>query len=168
MVSTSGSSETAAASADRLVGAWRLLGWQIAYERGKVAWPFGTDPLGLLVYAADGWMNVCICRNDRVPLTGRDVRRGPVAQQAAAFASYFSYAGRYEMTDTTVTHQVVVALDPALVGTRQTRRIEWHYDDLFLTADETGPGGGRRHVLSWRRAQGVGRSGENSGSVHHG
>jgi hypothetical protein len=166
-VSSSVSSESADAAAG-LVGAWQLLGWLIHYEDGRRARPFGEDPIGLLVYSAEGWMNVCVCSNDRVPLAGRDARRAPYEQQAAAFASYFSYAGRYEVAGGIVTHHVTVALDPAFVGTRQARRIARHGDDLELTADEAGPGGARRHLLSWRRAQPAGGAGANSGSVHQG
>lgn len=166
-MSRSASSESADATAG-LLGAWHLLGWQIRYDSGRVARPFGADPLGLLVYSADGWMNVCVSRCDRAPLAEPNVRRAPLEQQAAAFASYFSYAGRFEVAGGIVTHQVTVALDPAFVGTRQARRIEWHGADLALIADETGPGGARRHVLSWRRAQPDGVAGTNSGSVHQG
>lgn len=166
-MSRSASSESADAAAG-LLGAWQLLGWQIRYDTGRIAQPFGADPLGLLVYSATGWMNVCISRCGRAPLADPNVRRAPLEQQAAAFASYFSYAGSYEVAGGIVTHRVTVALDPALVGTRQARRIEWHGPDLALIADETGRGGARRHVLSWRRAQPDGGAGANPGSVHQG
>lgn len=151
-MSTSGSSDGGGPSAADLVGAWRVLGWQIEYASGRKSRPFGLDPLGLLVYSADGWMNVCIARNDRIPLGVAGGRLAAPARQAAAFASYFSYAGRYEVGGGTVTHHVVVALDPAFVGTRQERTIELQGTELTLSAHETGPGGARRHVLSWRRA----------------
>jgi hypothetical protein len=138
-------------SAEDLVGAWELDTWQIRYADGRITHPFGTDAFGLIIYSADGRMSACIAARGRQPLDHADVRRAPAGQQAAAFASYFSYAGRYDVADGVATHHVEVALNPAFVGTRQRRRIALTGRELELSAAESGPGGSRRHILRWRR-----------------
>lgn len=135
-----------------LVGGWRLVGWQITYLDGRVTRPFGPVPVGLLVYSPDGWMSAAISVPGRTVLDGADVRRAPLTQQAEAFATYFSYSGRFEVADGVITHHVEVALNPAFVGTRQVRQIELNGVNLVLSAREFGSSGARRHALSWRRA----------------
>jgi hypothetical protein len=139
-------------SAADLVGAWDLVGWEIGYDDGRTTHPFGTDAVGLIIYSADGRMNASISASGRPALDHADLRRAPIEQQAAAFTSYFSYAGRYDVADGVATHHVDVALNPAFVGSRQKRHISLTDNDLELSAVESGPGGDRRHVLRWRRA----------------
>lgn len=153
---------TSAAAADlaavrrRLLGAWRLVAWQIT-TAGRASAPFGTEADGLIVYTDDGWMNASIARAGRAPLSAPSVRQAPVAEQCAAFESYFNYAGPFELRWVDgaphVAHRVQFSLNPNFVGSEQLRRI--HFDGeqrLSLSADEPVAAGLRQHRLDWRRA----------------
>jgi len=144
----------AALDPDRLVGTWQLEHWQTAYEDGTTTEPFGPGAEGLLLYAADGWMSACIMAADRAPLSRGNPREAPAAQRAAAFDGYFSYAGRWRILERRVQHEVIVALNPGLVGTLQLRDAQLTEGGLTLSAEESARGGTRLHQLAWRRAAG--------------
>jgi hypothetical protein len=50
------------------------------------------------------------------------LRAGSVDKKVRAFASYFSYGGRYSVDGDTITHHVLFCLSPNWVGTPQVRR----------------------------------------------
>lgn len=142
----------------RLLGAWSLAAWQIATDGDREpGLPFGADAIGLLLYTADGWMNASIARSGRAALSAASIRRVPLAEQGAAFESYFNYGGAFTLREIDgaahVVHTVCFSLNPGFVGTEQIRRIRFDgADRLTLSADEPAAGGMRRHRLDWRRA----------------
>lgn len=143
---------SASVTADDLVGAWRLSGWEIESADGTHL-PFGDHPSGVLTYTADGWMQAAISAPDRASLSVDNPRQAAADELAATFLGYFSYAGTYDVGDGAVVHHVLVSLNPAMVGTDQTRMIDLVGDRLVLSAGETTPSGTRReHRLTWRRA----------------
>lgn len=142
---------------ERLLGAWALERWQITIEGRVPQQPFGEGATGLIVYSADGWMNASIARAGRTALSTASVRQAPVAEQCAAFESYFNYAGPFALSSIEgvphVRHEVRWSLNPGFVGTTQLRRIGFDGGDrLNLSADEPVGNTVRRHRLDWRRA----------------
>lgn len=131
-----------------LVGAWRLVAWEIGYPDGRVSHPYGPDAVGLLCYTPDGHMSASIARAVRQGLSDPNPRRAEEAERAAAFDTFFAYSGRYEVKGRDVHHHVELALNPGFVGTTQIREATFDGDTLVLAARE----GGRGHTLTWRRA----------------
>ncbi|MER5625292.1 lipocalin-like domain-containing protein [Streptosporangium sp. NPDC002544] len=131
-----------------LVGAWRLVEWRIVSAGGRVSHPFGTDAVGLLCYTPDGHMSATIARAGRSPLPGASPRKAPPEALAEAFTSFFAYAGRYEIRDGHVAHDVELSLNPAFAGTVQIRELNADGDRLVLAAEEDG----RWHTLIWKRS----------------
>ncbi len=137
--------------AEQLLGAWRFVAWTIT--RGdQVTRPFQPDPDGMIIYTPDGIMSAAIYAGGRKPFASADIRKQPDAAKAAAFDSYFHYAGTWHVEGATVVHRVTAALNPNLIGTEQVRNVDFHDDVLTLSVDEPLEGGGSRlHRLSWRR-----------------
>ncbi|MFN0182772.1 MAG: lipocalin-like domain-containing protein [Aquabacterium sp.] len=146
-----------------LLGAWHLVRWAITYGDGRPpTLPFGADAQGLIVYSTDGWMNACISRAGRPPLSSESVRSAPERERLVAFESFFQYAGPYVFsrgpqlpTGAQVVHRVTLALNPNFVGTEQVRNVEFATDGtLTLSASDTLPGTtiARHHRLQWRRS----------------
>ncbi len=142
-----------------LLGSWHLLRWEITYGDGRpTTLPYGEAATGLIVYAADGWMNACIARGGRPPLSSASVRTAPEGERLAAFESYFAYAGAYMLRErdgrTQVVHRVTHALNPNFVGSEQVRNVEFDAAGcLTLSASDRVPGTevARHHRLQWER-----------------
>lgn len=141
-----------------LAGSWLLCSWEIhGPGDGAVAQPFGSAPMGLLVYSPDGWMSASVCRPGRYTFpNGRSPRRLDDAVVADAFRSYFHYAGLYRIEADRVIHSVRYSLNPSMVGTEQVRALALDGDRLTLRGEEAVDGGTRWHKLVWRRADPTG------------
>jgi hypothetical protein len=153
---TAGKALCDAALAEALVGAWRLVRWQIEYPPGdRVTYPFGPAPEGLLLYTADGHMSASMQRPARQRLSRANVGAVSDAEKAGAFDSCVQYAGRWRVIGADVHHDVEVAVNPNLPGTRQVRGAVLRGDELELRAVEAleAPGTARVHRILWRRAR---------------
>lgn len=137
----------------QLEGTWQLESWVIGYSDGdKITHPYGEDPQGLLLYTADGWMSASICRNDRALLPA-DVsyRKLEESARAAAFTSYFHYAGRYRVVDGDVIHYVTQSLNPNFPGSEQLRHAELDGQTLVLSGKDQAGEITRFHSLVWHK-----------------
>jgi hypothetical protein len=141
--------------AGSLVGGWLLRRWSIAYPDGRPdTLPFGDDATGLLLYGADGWMSATMCRAEREALAPALATTPTDADRARAFDGYLAYAGRWSVQGDVVAHEVVMSMNPVLIGTLQLRQAVLVGDELELGADETDARGrSRRHSILWRRAR---------------
>jgi len=140
-------------SKEQLCGTWGLESWTIGYsDRDEFTYPYGEDPQGLLLYTDDGWMSASICRSGRAALSAEvSFRKLPEADKAAAFSSYFHYAGRYRVEDGDVIHEVVQSLNPNMAGTAQLRHAELDGKTLVLSGKDEIGGTTRFHSLVWHR-----------------
>ncbi len=143
------------AGSDPLVGTWLLESVTATAADGTIdTSPYGRSPTGYLTYTADGRMHVIVSFSDRSALSG-DWRSAPPEERAQAFATSLSYAGRYSLSDSQVTHHVEASSDPNRVGTSIVRTISWHDGSLTLTTPPTQVGGSaRQFALTWRRSEG--------------
>jgi len=142
-------------SKDKLIGTWQLESWTVGYaDRDDLSYPYGDDPQGLLIYSKDGWMSASISRSGRAPLP-EDVsyRKLPDALKAAAFSSYFHYAGRYQVVDSDVIHYVTQSLNPNFPGTEQLRHAELDGQTLVLSGKDQVNDVTRFHSVVWHRAE---------------
>ena len=142
-------------SKNDLIGTWQLQSWTVGYaDRDEFSYPYGEEPEGLLHYSNDGWMSASIGQPGRASLPA-DVsyRKLPDALKAAAFTSYFHYAGRYRVLDGDVTHYVTQSLNPNFPGTEQLRHAELDGQTLVLSGKDEVGGVTRFHSLVWHRVE---------------
>lgn len=139
----------------QFVGAWSLVEWRTEYADGRVTYPFGRGPVGMLLYSADGSMSATVSAAARPSLGHPNARDATASQKAGAFDSFFHYAGRWRIEDETIVHTVEVALNPDMVGTQQRRHARFDgAAKLTLAADEgRDMETGRRHFLDWVRVE---------------
>jgi len=97
---------------DKLIGAWRLL-W--VEEQGKDGKPIRSEPRGIIMYARDGHMSAQIEAPKQDP-----AMKNPVNYEKGGYEAYF---GTFEVDEEahTVTHHVLGALVPTLIGKDLTR-----------------------------------------------
>jgi hypothetical protein len=136
-----------------LYGAWEYQAWEIRYEDGRISSPFGASASGLLIYSSDGYMTATIMAGGRQLLSQANPRLATHEEKAAAFDSYFTYAGRWRVQDDRVVHEVTLALNANLIGTPQWRDAQLQGDALVLSAKEQMSKGERLHSLVWRRGR---------------
>jgi Lipocalin-like domain len=142
--------------AARLVGGWRLRSWVSIADDGAEARPMGEAPDGVLAYTADNMVVGIMSPADRPRFVTDDVTGGTAEEQAAAFATFIAYGGRYEIDGDTVIHTVESSLFPNWIGTQQRRRFTLSDDGrtLTLTSPPLVLGGTRRvQRLTWSRVE---------------
>jgi hypothetical protein len=119
---------------DALVGAWRLLSWENQAADGQITYPMGPDPIGYVIYAADGRFSVTISRRGRAGFVAGDLLGGTIEEKARAVEDFVAYAGRYSFHGDRVVHHVELSLFPNWVGSDQERWVELAGDRLTLSA----------------------------------
>lgn len=126
---------------DRLLGAWRLLAWEVTEADGTVSRPLGEAVVGQLVYEDGGRMSAQLVRADRpapVPAPvppSRPAFPPSVSQEemTSPGPGYFGYFGTFTLDAAagTVTHHIESCSFPGLTGTPQVR--EYRLDGRRLT-----------------------------------
>ena len=142
--------------ADALVGSWLLVRWSVEYPDGRApTLPFGDDAVGLITYAADGWMTATMSRRRREGLSAPTAARASAESKARAFDEYLTYGGRWRIEGDSVVHEVMVSMNPTLIGVPQRRVATFRDGLLDLTAAETDAASGRSrlHRIAWKRAE---------------
>ena len=140
-------------SAD-LVGTWELVSFETRLSSGDVRYPLGPQPLGRIIYDAQGNMAVTVCSAERESLKSPDKIRATAAEKVTAFDSFDAYFGTYTV-DTEreiVTHHLDGALFPNWSGTDQERRYSFNGKQLELSTAPIAYGGDTAvAVLVWER-----------------
>jgi hypothetical protein len=130
---------SAAAGEVPVVGAWKLVTFEHHATSGEVTTPFGSSPVGSLIYTADGRMSVHLVQPGRPAFAADQFREGSDAEVRAAFEGYFGYFGRYSLDATgdgvitgSVTHHIEESAFPNYAGTDRTRALRLENDRLTL------------------------------------
>ena len=142
------------ATPDQLIGSWRLQRWVITDDAGSTTEPMGSNPWGLIIYAADGYMSAMLAMPGRTPFAGNDPLGGSHEEAHRAMSTCHSYCGRWRIEGETVVHTVEMALWPNMVGTRQVRYYRLDGDRVILkTPPMTRKGASGIAELTWTRVR---------------
>jgi Lipocalin-like domain len=142
---------SAVSIAQRLIGVWRLVSFEVHSPEQPIRHPFGPDAVGMLIYAANGTMAGQLMRPGRTSFSSATITRGSDAELVEAATGYVAYAGTYSVSeaDHAVFHHVTMSLFPNLVGTDQHRGVVFDGDYLEL---RTPSEAGRVMTLRWQRS----------------
>jgi hypothetical protein len=146
-------SEAASAQSlkQQLVGTWKVASATMQIGEEKKPVPLGTDIIGFIMYNPDGYMCFTAMSASRPKFGSGDRAGGTAEQRAAAFESYRSTCGRYEVVneqDRIISHSFEVSLTPDFTGQIEKRFVkELSGDKLIL---ETIP-----HILKGQKVTGV-------------
>jgi hypothetical protein len=121
--------ESRATGADDLVGAWKLLSWQVVAQDGSTQDVFGPHPHGFLVLTREG---------RSIVVTTAERRQGGTddAARAALHRSMLAYSGHYRVEGGDFVTRVEVSWNESWNGTEQRRHFRVEGDRLFV---ETAP-----------------------------
>lgn len=143
---------SAAEPAD-VTGWWKLASVTTTAPDGTRSNPFGPRPTGTLYYSPDGRMMLMISYDARPQLSGTDRVAAPVAERAAAFATFISYSGHYSIADGQIRHHIEVCSYQNWVGTEQVRILRVADRRLTLTTPPLSINGATQvNELTWERA----------------
>jgi hypothetical protein len=143
-------------TSQNLVGAWRLISFEIQRDDGTVVHPFGPDPKGSIIYTDSGHMSVQLMRMGRSSFASGDQMSGTPEEIDASYKGCISYYGSYQL-DTEggfIVHNVVGSLFPNWEGETQKRFFELSGNRLTLSTPPTLWGGGQvKGILIWERIE---------------
>ncbi len=133
----------------KLVGLWTLVAYEMEVQSsGARETPFGANPAGYILFAADYRMMVVLTGEGRKPAaTDQD--------RADLFKSPVAYAGTYRVEGDKWITKVEVAHNPAWVGSEPARTFKLDGNRLTeMTAVMKRPDKGEvRFVLTWEKAK---------------
>jgi hypothetical protein len=133
----------------KLVGFWKLVAYEMEVQSsGARETPFGANPTGYILFAADYRMMVVLTGEGRKPpATDQD--------RADIFKNLVAYTGTYRVEGDKWITKVDVAHNPAWVGTEQARTFKVEGNRLTeMTAVMSRPDKGAvRFVLTWEKAK---------------
>lgn len=128
---------------ERLIGGWKLLSFAFLDEAGEAFLPIGENPVGQVLFTADGHMSLCFADPARPAFADNDLFAGSVDELAAAAAGAVAFGGPCRTEDGAVIVDVGFSLFPNWVGGVQRRLYEVDGDQLTLKTRGTALFGGR-------------------------
>ena len=139
---------------DNLLGYWKLLSWEVRRSDGLVTYPFGSNPLGLLIYGENDLMAAQLGDPNRPHFASNDRALGTSEELKAAFEGYTAYFGRYKVDEDlgAVIHYPDLALFPNYTGTEQIRYVQLAGQRMSLSTNPISFQGHRQvYVLVWEK-----------------
>ncbi|RMF80805.1 MAG: lipocalin-like domain-containing protein [Chloroflexi bacterium] len=139
-----------------IIGAWKLISFEITVDDGRVLYPFGEDAYGSIIYTESGRFAAQVMRRNRLQIVSGDQMKGTPEEIKANYEGVVSYFGPYEFNaeEGYVIHQVEGSLFPNWEGDGQKRFCEFIGDNrIKLSTPPTLWGGGGEIVASliWER-----------------
>ena len=118
-------------SINDFVGTWKLVSVDTRKEDGSLH--RRGKRTGYIIYTANGYMSVAFMKEGRTEFSSGDIRGGTMEEKIEAFNGYISYCGTYEVTETSVFHNIEVCLFPNWIGDKQERFHEFNGKRLTLS-----------------------------------
>ena len=135
-------------TAGQLAGSWKLNSWTIQIIGGDATEPFGPNPKGRAVFAADGYVTFVIVAANRKPATSNE-------ESAALLKSLLAYSGKFMIEGDKFTTKVDISGNELLTGQDQVRFFRLDGDKLSIrTAEQVSavfPGRRVVGTLNWER-----------------
>ena len=111
---------------EQLVGTWTLLSWTRMVGGVEEPLSVGRDPIGQVMFGADGSLCFNVMRRERPPFTSAEFQAGTAEEKATAYDGYFGFCGRYDVDerDQAIAIRVNLASYPNWTGTTQKRFVQ--------------------------------------------
>lgn len=133
-----------------VVGAWKLESFDERVADGSFKPRFGPNPVGYLIYTASGRVSATLSGIHRRPFASGS-SPSAAANCDASVHDFLAYAGKYEISGSTVFHHIETSVFTNLVGITLKRGFQLRGNRLEI---RTRPPyiWGRQSVLIWQRS----------------
>ncbi len=138
-------------SSNPLIGTWRLHSFHLVDANHVIQDSLGSNPIGYLIYTADGFMSVHMMSSNREQISQEDLREASPQDKAKLVDTYRGYAGTYRIEGNKVIHHVQVGIASNWTGTEMIRYFELNGNRLTLKAAQPLPGKDQIPVLVWEK-----------------
>ncbi|HAG11637.1 MAG TPA: hypothetical protein DCK76_09730 [Desulfotomaculum sp.] len=135
----------AAIDAGSLIGAWKLVSYEVRRPDGGVFLPMGSEPVGYYIISHEGYSNVCLTPGNRAK-SASDNRLTDAEKIDAANVIF--YAGKYEVVDNDLIVRPDVSFLPNWVGTQVVRHVKLEGVMMTLSAFLKD---GSEAALTWKK-----------------
>lgn len=118
---------------NKLVGQWKLQSWKLTDTTHSIAYPFGKDALGILIYTEYGFMSVHLMKNDIKSIKSESIFEATPQEALDLVQSYTSYCCKYSIDDErhVVQHHIDMMNIPNWIG--KTIERYYHLENNVLT-----------------------------------
>ena len=139
---------------EQLLGSWILVSNFMERADGTKVDLFGTNPKGILIFAADGRFSTLVARADLPKLASANRGRTTPEESKAVVEGSLAYYGTYSVNDLekVVTVRIEGSTFVNQVGAVQKRVITSMTADEITVTNPASTSGGAIHLV-WRRAK---------------
>src|SRR5690242_5312416 len=140
---------------NQLIGTWDFVVAQVRAPDGKISFPFGESPKGMLVFTPDGRFMQIHVAGDVPRIASNNRLTGTPAEYAEIMRRSISVFGTYTIDDAkrTITYHIVSASFPNWQGESQTRTIDKLSADEFINTNPNVAGGRGSASNFYKRAK---------------
>lgn len=118
----------------RFLGAWALVSFESRRAEGEVVYPWGHDPVGIVIWDESGHMSAQL---------------GPRDRNLGQYVAYFGTLEAEDVVEGTLVHHVEGA-SAARLRSDQVRQFRFHGSDELTLSPPPAPDG-TVSILLWRR-----------------
>ncbi len=120
-----------------IIGTWRLLSLEIRKYTGEVIYPFGKEVKGILIYQNNGYMSGMISGEGRPNVSAPATMGISENERLEISKNFIAYAGKYQVEDNKIIHNVEVSYIPNLMGS-SSHAGNYHFDNnnLCITSEQ--------------------------------
>ena len=101
------------ASQQQIIGSWKLNNFELKnLTVNKSIFPYGKEPIGILIFSADGFMSVSIMSDNRINFEVESLQMSSAEEKISAIDTYLSYAGKWRIENDRIYVEVITSLLP--------------------------------------------------------
>jgi hypothetical protein len=140
---------------NQLIGTWDFVVAQVKAADGKISFPFGESPKGILIFSPDGRFAQVHVASDVPKIASNNRLTGTPQEYAEIMRRSLSVFGTYTVDDAkkTVTYHIVSSSFPNWQGEAQTRTIDRLTADEFVNTNPNVAGGRGSASNFYKRAK---------------
>jgi len=140
---------------NQLIGTWDFVVAQVKAPDGKISFPFGESPKGILIFTPDGRFAQVHVAGDVPKIASNNRLTGTPQEYAEIMRRSISVFGTYTIDEAkkTVTYHIASSSFPNWQGEAQTRTIDRLTADEFVNTNPNVAGGRGSASNFYRRAK---------------